>query len=209
MISQSSASVSQRTPWTQLAQQFDECPIRKSIGLVCSQPNPGSQPLDGNVPLTLFTSYLGERLRLDVVGVRRRLGNSRGAEVDQSFQQLSVCFLDLLWHLSLIRRMLTELLELLRHLCHLFRRHTVRLSYPHHSRVAIHRHRADHDQTHSTATKPQESNTAAPVPCSMNMSVNGCPARCAFLSGQCLKNGVSCSAHVHAFKSLSKSRMCI
>ena len=73
-----------------LAQQFDECLILKSIGHVCSQPNPGSQALDGNVPLTLFTSYLGERLRLDVVRVRSRLGNSRGAKADQSFQLLSV-----------------------------------------------------------------------------------------------------------------------
>ena len=42
---------------------------------------------------------------------------------------------------------------------------------------------------------------------SMNMSVTQCPARYALLSGQWLKNGVSCSAHVHAFKSLSKSHM--
>ena len=39
--------------------------------------------------------------------------------------------------------------------------------------------------------------------------ISRCPARCAILSGQWLKNGVSCSVHVHAFQSLSRSRMCI
>ena len=32
-------------------------------------------------------------------------------------------------------------------------------------------------------------------------------ARCALLNGQWLENGVNCSAHVHAFKSLSRSHM--
>ena len=90
MISQS-ASVSRGTPWTQLAQQSDGCLNQDSIDLVCLQPNPGSQPLDGNIPavstrilwthrpsilITLFTSYLGECLRLEVARVRNRLGNS-------------------------------------------------------------------------------------------------------------------------------------
>ena len=42
---------------------------------------------------------------------------------------------------------------------------------------------------------------------SMNMSVTQCPARYALLSGQWLKNGVNCNAHVHAFKSLSRSHI--
>ena len=47
------------------------------------------------------------------------------------------------------------------------------------------------------------------VSCSMNTSVNRCPAHCAILGGQRLKNGVSRGACVHAFKLLSRSHMCL
>ena len=87
----------------------------KSIDQVCSQPNPGSQPLDGNVPplqygtctpnLTTqsrrsFHTSSQRCLCLEVMGVGSRLGNPRGAKVDQGFHLKlrlpSLCFLDLL-----------------------------------------------------------------------------------------------------------------
>ena len=88
---------------------------------------------------------------MKVTGIVRRLGNLRSAKIGESFHLslglLSLHFQTLLEHLLLVHELLTELLELPKHLCHLFSRHTKQ------STSLDSQSRVDHNGNHSTATK--------------------------------------------------------
>ena len=117
------------------------CPTQKSVDHTCPQPNPKSQPIDGNTlklqhgtctanPAKL--SHRFERNRLKFTGVVHRLGNLRSAKIGESFhlslRLLSLHLQTLLEHLLLVYQLLTELSELPEHLSHLLGRHIAQSS---------------------------------------------------------------------------------
>ena len=80
-------------------------------------------------------------------------------------------------HLLLIHQLLIELLKLHEHLRHLFIRHTERLSNHRDSRTLNSPiWRSSQRKATQQQPKPQELNTAAPLPCRNNMGVARCPA---------------------------------
>ena len=125
---------------------------------ICPQPNPGSQPLDGNTSKPRHETSISNPAKLSHhAGIVRRLGHLRSARIGESFhlslRLLSLHFQTLLEHLLLNHQLLTELLELLKHLCQLFSRHTAQSSeslYPH---VSTPNPEQTTTENHSTATK--------------------------------------------------------
>ena len=124
------------------------CQTQKSADRVCPQPNPGSQPNDGNTSKprheTLTTN-------------------------------LAVCISGLCWNICCwLTQLLTELLELPKHLCHLWSRHTKQ------STRLDSQSRVDHNGNPLGSNQDHRN-------CWINMSVDWCPVRsCCFVSGQWL-----------------------
>ena len=113
-------------------------------------------PIQPSFLITLKTFHLVKRFCVKVTGIVRRLGHLRSAKIGESFhlslRLLSLHFQRLLEHLLLVHQLLTELLELPKHLCHQFSRHTKQ------STRLDSQSRVDHKENHSTATR-----TAAPL----------------------------------------------
>ena len=126
-------------------------------------------PIRPSFLVTLETIHLGKRMCLKVRGIVRRLGHLRSAKIGDSFhlsfRLLSLYLQIVLEHLLLVHQLLAELLELPRHLRHLFSRHTKQST-----RLGSHS-RVDHRNLTLQLRYHVD----------QNMSVNGCSARsCCF-----------------------------
>ena len=114
-------------------------------------------PIRPSFLITLETFHLGKRFCLKVTGIVRRLGHLRSAEIGESFhlslKLLSLHFQTLLEHLLLVHQLLTELLELSKHLCHLFSYHTKQSTrLDSHSRVDHNGNPLHSNQNHRNST---------------------------------------------------------